>query len=77
MCIGLNSESVFGVYRTPVYSIHPIQYENRINRNRVIENPTRIANAFKVRLVLPLSFIRKTRADPRLARMRMKATRTT
>lgn len=38
-----------------------------------IENPTRNARAFTVRLLLPLSFIRKTRAEPRLARMSTKA----
>ena len=38
-----------------------------------IENPTRNASAFTVRLLLPLSFIRKTSAEPRLARISTKA----
>ena len=41
--------------------------------NSAIENPTRKASALTVRLLLPLSFIRNTRAEPRLARMRTKA----
>ena len=38
-----------------------------------MENPTRNASAVTVRLLLPLSFIRNTRAEPRLASMSMKA----
>lgn len=38
-----------------------------------MENPTRKASALTVRLLLPLSFIRNKSADPRLARIRMKA----
>lgn len=38
----------------------------------MIEKPTRKANARTVRLVEPLSRIRKNRAEPRLPMMRMK-----
>lgn len=45
--------------------------------NSAIENPTRNANALTVRLLLPLSRIRKMSAEPRLASIRMKAMATT
>ena len=41
-----------------------------------MEKPTRNASAVTVRLLLPLSRIRKNNADPRLPRMSTKATAT-
>lgn len=42
----------------------------------MIEKPTRNASALTVRLLFPLSLIRNTSADPRLAIIRIKATAT-
>lgn len=39
----------------------------------VTEKPTRIASALTVRLLFPLSLIRKNKADPRLVRIKMNA----
>lgn len=45
--------------------------------NSVMEKPTRIASAFSVRSLRPLSRIRKNNADARLPSIRMKAMATT
>jgi hypothetical protein len=52
-------------------------YENSTSRNSVIDSPTRIASACTVRLLRPLSRIRKNRAEARLPMMSTKATATT
>lgn len=44
--------------------------------NRQTEKPTRSANAYTVRLLLPLSRIKKNKADTMLAIMSIKAMRT-
>lgn len=51
----------------PVGEIQPIRYEINSSANNVIESPTRSASACTVRFDLPLSFIKKNKADARLA----------
>jgi hypothetical protein len=59
--------------RKPVGAIHPNWCAASKQRNSTIDKPTRSASALTVRLLRPLSRIRKNRADPRLARIRTKA----
>lgn len=53
----------------PVDSIQPMYQANRISRKSAMDKPMRMVNAFTVRLDLLLSFMRKKKAEPRLARM--------
>ena len=47
--------------------------EKRMSRNRATDRPMRMVNALTVRFDLLLSFMRKKKADPRLAKMPRKA----
>ncbi|KOT00703.1 SURF1 family domain protein [Burkholderia mallei] len=57
----------------PVEWIQPIQFANRMNRNREIDSPTRIASDQTIRFVWPRSCIMKYSADTMLAMMSTKA----
>ena len=57
----------------PVGCIQPIQFAISRKRKSKMENPTRSASAWTVRLLFPLSRIKKTKADAKLPMMRMKA----
>lgn len=53
----------------PVDSIQPMYQANKISKNSAIDKPIRMVNAFTVRLDLLLSFMRKKKAEPKLAKI--------
>jgi hypothetical protein len=59
--------------RMPVGLIQPKRCAINIRTNSATEKPTRKVSALTVRLFLPVSRIRKKRAEPRLPIIRMNA----
>jgi hypothetical protein len=53
----------------PVASIQPIWFAKSKNKNRAIESPTRIPNAFTILFDLPWSLNMNTSAEPKLAKI--------